>query len=512
MAERALSNQELQRPADDTGAQPVSFPAELSARLAGYGANPFIEFESTWYTGNDITGYIATVDAQLERAGVGRAEPVGVVVRNRVAHAAAVLGFIAAGRSVVMINCYQSARAMADDIGRLRLRAVIADEQDWAAPVTAACADIGGAGIALTSRPLSAEIVSAFEPRKGIAPDAAVQTPGLHILTSGTTGPPKRVPVPMAALHHTVLSMTGGQRATEGDPPELAYWPFGSVGVCQLLAAPYRGTRMILLEKFTVAEWVRAVKTYRIKRAGVQPAIVRMLLDADVPPGDLASLEYLPGGSGPLEPSLRDEFERRYRIPLLWAYGATEFAGSVCAWTPELHRHYGAAKSGTVGKPLPGVDVRITDADTGNEVTTGEHGFLEAKVAALGADWIRTTDLASVDEDGFVTVHGRADGAINRGGFKILPETVRAVLLEHPAVRDACVVGVPDRRLGRVPFAAVETRADAEPPAEEALCDLVRDALPSHHVPVAVAVCDRLPRNAAWKVAVAEVAALYDAQ
>lgn len=512
MSERSLPNQEPQRPADATGAQLVSFPDELAARLDGYGPDPFIEFERTWHTGNDITGYIATVDAQLVRAGVDRAEPVGVVVRNRVAHAAAVLGFIAAGRSVVMINCYQSARAMADDIAGLRLRAVVADQQDWTASVAGVCADTGSAGIALTSRPLSAEVVSVFEPREGIAPDATIQTPGLHILSSGTTGPPKRVPVPMAALHHTVLSMTGGQRAAEDDPPELAYWPFGSVGVCQLLAAPYRGTRMVLLEKFSVAEWVRAVKTYRIKRAGVQPAIVRMLLDADVPPSDLASLEYLPGGSGPLEPSLGDEFERRYGIPLLWAYGATEFAGSVCAWTPELHRHYGAAKSGTVGKPLPGVEVRITDADTGTEVTAGERGFLEAKVAALGAGWVRTTDLASVDEDGFVTVHGRADGAINRGGFKILPETVRAVLLEHPAVRDACVVGVPDHRLGQVPFAAVETRADAEPPAEDALCDLVRDALPSHHVPVAVAVCDRLPRNAAWKVVVPGVAALYDAR
>lgn len=335
------------------------------------------------------------------------------------------------------------------------------------------------------------------------------EVPGLHILTSGTTGPPKRVAIPMAALAHTVRSMTGGAPAAPDDPPELVYWPFGSIGICQLLAGPFLAKRMVLMERFTVEEWVRAVKTYRVKRTGVQPAIVRMLLDADVPAADLASLEFLPGGSGPLEPELRAEFERRYGIPLLWAYGATEFAGSVCAWTPELHQRFGAAKAGSVGKPLPGVEVRIIDAETGVGAEPGEEGYLEARVAVLGSHWVRTTDLASVDDDGFVTIHGRGDGAINRGGFKILPETVRRALLTHPAVRDACVVAVPDRRLGQVPFAAVELRRAAAAPSESELTELIREALPSHHVPVAIVTVDALPRNAAWKVRVDEVQALY---
>lgn len=106
---------------------------------------------------------------------------------------------------------------------------------------------------------------------------------------------------------------------------------------------------------------------------------------------------------------------------------------------------------------------------------------------------MRTTDLASIDDDGFVTLHGRGDGAINRGGFKVLPEAVRRVLISHPSVLDACVVGVPDSRLGAVPFAAVELRRDAVAPTDAELKNLVREALPSHHVPVAVAVVDALP-------------------
>jgi acyl-coenzyme A synthetase/AMP-(fatty) acid ligase len=234
-----------------------------------------------------------------------------------------------------------------------------------------------------------------------------------------------------------------------------------------------------------------------------------MLLDANIPREDLASLEYLPGGAGPLEPELREAFEDRYGIPLLWGYGATELAGSVCAWTPDLYRRFGTAKPESSGKPLPGVRVRIVDAETGDEKPVGEKGFLEASLAVIGPHWIRTTDIASIDADGFVTVHGRGDGAINRGGFKNLPETVRRVLVSHPAVRDAAVVGVPDRRLGQVPFAAIEVKPGMVAPSESELKDLIRKALPSHHIPVAVVAVDELPRNATMKVRTGEVAVLY---
>jgi long-chain acyl-CoA synthetase len=131
-------------------------------------------------------------------------------------------------------------------------------------------------------------------------------------------------------------------------------------------------------------------------------------------------------------------------------------------------------------------------------------------VAPIGPDWIRTTDIASIDADGFVTLHGRADGAINRGGFKILPETVRRVLISHPAVRDTCVVGVSDERLGQVPFAAIEVTPGMPVPSDDELKELVRQQLPVYNVPVAFTVVDQLPRNPALKVSLPAVAALYE--
>lgn len=488
----------------------MDFADTLAAALAGYGPRPCMEFERTWYTGDDIAHVIEATEAALAAASVAPGEPVGVVVRNRVAHAAAILGFIASRRPVVMIYSYQSASAIARDVESLELPAILADTDNWTPQLCDAVRSAGSAGISLSGDARSVGVTASRQP--GSRHDPELAKSGLHILTSGTTGPPKRIPVATNVLEHTVLSMTigtGTEVVGPDTPPTLVYWPFGSIGVCQLLAAPCAGKRMVLLEKFSVDEWVRAIKTYRITRAGVQPAILRMLLQADVPPEDLASLEGLSGGSGPLEPELRAEFEGRYGIPLLWAYGATEFAGSVCSWTPELYRRYGADKPDSVGLPLPGVRVRIVDPDTAAEVPAGSVGLLEASVAVIGPDWVRTTDLASVDEDGFVTLHGRGDGAINRGGFKVLPETVRRVLISHPSVLDACVVGVPDTRLGAVPFAAVELRRDAVAPTEPELKDLVREELPSHHVPVAVAVVDALPRNAALKVRPGDVAALY---
>jgi long-chain acyl-CoA synthetase len=488
------------------------FADTLARRLAGYGAQPFIEFERTWHSGHAIADLRARIDTALIRAGVAAGEPVGVVVRNRLAHAAAVLGFVASGRPVVMIYSFQSARSIAADVERLRLTAVLADVADWTDPVIAAAQRVGAAAVALSSSPPAVELLSAPGRLDGVAPDPALGLAGVHILTSGTTGPPKRIPIRTAVLAHTVFSITHGSTSSPDDPPDVVFWPFGSIGVCQLLAAVYTGKRMVLLEKFTVDDWVRAVQTYRLRRGGVQPAIVRMLLESDVAKEDLASLDYLVGGAGPLERELREEFESRFGIPLLWAYGATEFAGSVCGWTPELRERYGAEKPDSSGRPLPGVDVRIVDAETGREVPVGQQGLLEARVQVMGPDWVHTTDFAAVDDDGFVTLYGRADGAINRGGFKVLPETVRRVLITHPAVRDACVVGVPHRRLGEVPFAAAELRRGATPPKESELKDLVRDALPSHHVPVAIVIAAELPRNAAMKVRPAEVAAWYRPQ
>ncbi|GAB3218179.1 class I adenylate-forming enzyme family protein [Mycolicibacterium hippocampi] len=489
---------------------PESFTGRFAAGLASYGDQPCIEFEGRWYTGADVTAYAAAIASALDDAGVADDAPVGLVVRNRLHHAAAIIGFLAAGRPVSMIYSFQSPEAIGRDIEKLSMSAVLADPEDWSSEVIAAAGRAGSAGIAISLDEPAVASVEGLE-RLDRTRHHARSEPGvaLEILSSGTTGPPKRQALRASALERTVFSVTSGEAASPAAPPEFAYWQFGGIGVCQLIAGVYNGRRIAMLERFTVDGWVEAIKKHRITRGGVQPAVIRMLLDADVPKEDLASLECLISASGPLDPETRDEFEHRYGIPIRLAYGATEFAGSLCAWTPEMLRDFGESKRNSVGRALHDTELRVVDPETGTVLAAGRQGLLEAKVAPLGPDWIRTTDIASIDTDGFVTLHGRADGAINRGGFKVLPETVRKVLISHPGIRDACVVGVPDVRLGQVPFAAVEVAAGNDPPSADELEELVRHSLPAYNVPVAFAVVDALPRNPALKVSLPDVAELY---
>ncbi|MCV7221044.1 class I adenylate-forming enzyme family protein [Mycolicibacterium elephantis] len=487
-----------------------SFTETFAAGLAGYGDRPCIQYEGRWYSGNEITAYGRAIADALRDAGVADGAPVGLVVRNRIPHAAAIIGFLAAGRPVSMIYSFQSPESIARDIEQLRLSAVVADVEDWTQQVITAAGRAGSAGVAISLRSPTVTAVAGLDRRDaGRAHAEAEPDVALQILTSGTTGPPKRQSIKTDVLRRTVFSVTSGEQAPADAPPELAYWQFGGIGVCQLIAGVYNRRRIVMLERFSVDGYVAAIKEHRIPRSGVQPAVIRMLLDADVDKEDLASLEFLISASGPLDPETRDEFEQRYGIPIVLAYGATEFAGSLCAWTAELQAEFGAAKRNSVGRALPDTELRVVDPETGAELAPDEQGLLEAKVAPIGPDWIRTTDIASVDVDGFVTLHGRADGAINRGGFKVLPENVRRVLISHPAVKDACVVGVSDKRLGQVPFAAIEVADATAAPSEEELAELVRAQLPVYNVPVAFTVVDELPRNPALKVSLPAVAALY---
>ncbi|PPJ33756.1 AMP-dependent synthetase [Nocardia nova] len=469
--------------------------------MRAYGGEPFAEVGGRWLTGEDLTGYVDRLNTLIAGAGVAENAAIGVVMRNRFPHAAAILAFVSENRSFSMIYCQQSPEAIGADIERLGLALVVADPEDWTPAVVDAARRQGSVGIAIGADRDHVTLVPGLE-RLGAGPfGEVIDQHGVAVLTSGTTGPPKRLHIRVPVLERAAASASPGVAVSADEPPDLVFWPFGGIGgLCQLLGAVRAGKRLVLLERFTVPEWVSAIKRHQITRVGVQPTVIRMILDANVPKEDLASLKMLHGGSGPLDPGTRDRFEEVYGIPVLWAYGATEFAGTLIAWTPELYREYGAAKRASSGRPVPGSEVRVVDPVTGTEVPPGEEGVLEARIPLIEPDWIRTTDLASIDEDGFVTLHGRGDGAIIRGGFKVLPEVVRSALVAHPAVLDAVVVGLPDRRLGELVAAVVELASGVEPLTEDALREWLRDRLPYQQVPARIKIVDRLPRTPSLKV------------
>jgi acyl-CoA synthetase (AMP-forming)/AMP-acid ligase II len=238
-----------------------------------------------------------------------------------------------------------------------------------------------------------------------------------------------------------------------------------------------------------------------------------MVLDAGLDPADLASVRSVVSGTAPLDPADADAFQTRYGVPVLVSYGATEFGGGVAGWNLADHERYWTAKRGSVGRAHAGCDLRTVDPASGAPLGSDEEGLLEVRAAQLGdaSGWTRTTDLARIDADGFVWILGRADQAIIRGGFKVLPDDVRAALERDPRVRGAAVVGRPDARLGAVPVAAVELRPGAEPASPDDLLAGAARVLARYELPIELRILDALPRTTSGKVDLAAVRALLEA-
>jgi acyl-coenzyme A synthetase/AMP-(fatty) acid ligase len=287
--------------------------------------------------------------------------------------------------------------------------------------------------------------------------------------------------------------------------------PLGNVtGLSYVGPALAFGQPIVLLDKFELNAWVTAVRNYKPIRAALPPAGIRMVVDAKVPKEDLASLTVVGVGGTALDLGLQKQFEETYGIPILSAFGATEFGGVIASWSLDLYKKFGHSKPGSLGRAAPNCTLRIVDPETRAELPPDTVGLLEAKVGRIGPDWIRTTDLARLDADGFLYLHGRADQAINRGGFKVVPEAVATVLRTHPGVADAAVVGIADQRLGEVPMAAVEPKAGVKAPTPDDLAAFAREKLIAYQVPVKFIVLEKLPRNESMKPALATIKKMFE--
>jgi acyl-CoA synthetase (AMP-forming)/AMP-acid ligase II len=237
-----------------------------------------------------------------------------------------------------------------------------------------------------------------------------------------------------------------------------------------------------------------------------------MVLEADLDPGDLSSVRSVISGTAPLSPDDADAFLAKYGVPVLIAYAATEFGGGVAGWNLSDHEQFWATKRGSVGRAHAGCELQVVDPETGAVLAPGEEGLLEVKARQMGdeAGWTRTTDLARLDDDGFLWILGRADQAIIRGGFKIQPEEVRRALERDPRVRGAAVVSRPDARLGAVPVAAVELRPGPTSATPDDLLAAAGQLLSRYELPAEVLVVEALPRTPSGKVDLVAIQRLFD--
>ena len=173
------------------------------------------------------------------------------------------------------------------------------------------------------------------------------------------------------------------------------------------------------------------------------------------------------------------------------------------------YRRFGQTKRSSVGRAHPGYRLNVVDPTTGASLPLGATGVLEVQSSRAGdhAAWVRTTDIAAIDEDGFLWIKGRADGVITRGGFKIWPADVQRVLETHPGVREAAVFAIEDPRLGQVPAAAVERSEVGGGLTNEQLQAHCRQHLTGYQTPVRFLIVDVMPRTSSMKVAEGELRA-----
>jgi long-chain acyl-CoA synthetase len=476
------------------------------------GSLPIIEFDKHWYTWGDLRFVAERLQLSIAASGASTDAPIALSPRNRPSALAALLGLIAEGRTIQMVYPFQSAAGIARDLVRLKPSVFVAASQDLSEHVRDVARREGIALIALSE--MDAVALPGLSRAACAAPLEVPAAPHIHILTSGTTGAPKQFPIPyeLLATHlRTGTTLYASHGADVRDmPPVLLFFPVGNItGIYSTVPTLVLGLRIVLLDRFTLDGWRDHLRRFRPAQTGMPAAAVQMLLDADVPKDELACVKSFGTGAAPLDPSVQRAFEERYGIPVLLSYGATEFGGRVVAMTSTLYAEWGKKKFGSVGRPVPGAKVRVVDPDTGTELPPGREGLLEVVSPHMGPNWIRTTDIGIVDADGFVFHRARADGAIMRGGFKILPETVERALLLHEAVCAASVVGIADRRLGQTPAAAIQLKAGAKAPTIDELTAFLREHMLATHLPTHWRFVHELPKNASMKIDLSAVRALF---
>lgn len=336
--------------------------------------------------------------------------------------------------------------------------------------------------------------------------------------TSGTTGRPKPVPLRhdnVLGLIDGVLGTLRGGATTQQPrrtpmpnliPTSLSLW----AGIYNVIFAFRAGAAVIIMDRFDTAAFAHFVERFQLRSTVLPPAAMTMLVD-DESITSLAPLKYVRSISAPLSPLQARRFRDRFGVFVLNGWGQTEIGGEIVGWSAQDAKEFGDTHLGAVGRAHENVQLRIGE-DLG-EILVRTPMIAERDAAGDSMDgrlvdgWFHTGDLGRLDDEGFLWIEGRVSDMINRGGLKVFPEEVAEVVRLSPDVAECAVAGIPDDRLGEVPWAFVVPRegANVDVDSLDALC---REHLAPYKVPVRFESLDALPRNEVGKVLVRELVAL----
>jgi long-chain acyl-CoA synthetase len=329
------------------------------------------------------------------------------------------------------------------------------------------------------------------------------------LFTGGTTGRSKGVPLTHANLFW--CGWAANQNSARDLNTALVPVPLAhAYGLLVICIGFHRdeGGRSILMRWFDPAGWLKLAEEHRVQVSTLVPSMIQMMLGQPLEEADLSELTVVTSGASPLAEEVRREFEKRVPSAMIYeGYGCTESATLISS------NPYGARRVGSVGLPVAGCEVSIQD-DFGAMLPAGQDGEICARSpgvmsgywhapdsasTVLAGGWLHTGDIGHLDADGYLYVVDRKKDLILRGGFNVFPRDVEDVLVAHPAVALAGVVGRPDVRLGEEVVAFVSLRPDAVVTAEE-LSEHARKHLGANKYPRQITIVPAVPLTSVGKL------------
>jgi long-chain acyl-CoA synthetase len=357
--------------------------------------------------------------------------------------------------------------------------------------------------------------------------EASHEDVAFQLYSSGTTGRPKGVMLTNNNFFALMPTAKDLWKLTPQTVSMVAMPLFHIGGGGWATAGQFVGACSVIVRDVNPVELVKLIGEERITHGFVVPALLQfMLMVPDLDKADFSSLKLILYGASPISDEVLASSIKAFKTDFMQVYGLTETTGATTILMPEDHDLTGPKRKllRSCGKIVPGMQLRVVDADTGNDVPVGDVGEIwvkggqimkgywnmpEETAKSINSDgWFKTGDAAYLDEDGFVYIFDRVKDMIVSGGENVYPAEVENALMGHPAIADVAVIGVPDEKWGEVPMALVVRKPDVAV-TEDDIISFAKERLAGFKCPKTVTWIDALPRNPSGKILKKDLRAPY---